>query len=137
MKLKIVSTFVLGAALLPLQLSAASDVEKRLLIAAQAFKEVMGIPDKAIPQDLRLAVANPVKMIGRARRLSRVGRRAATKACAKASLERPVVLIHVPMLQYPATCVTLQSFQPFPRILRVHLDPLIGSEVFASGLSFF
>ena len=52
MKLRIVTTFVLGAALLPLHLSAASDVEKRLLIAAQAFKEVMGIPEKAIPQDL-------------------------------------------------------------------------------------
>ncbi len=52
MKLRIVTTFVLGAALLPFHLSAASDVEKRLLIAAQAFKEVMGIPDKAIPQDL-------------------------------------------------------------------------------------
>ncbi len=52
MKLRIVTTFILGSALLPLHLSAASDVEKRLLIAAQAFKEVMGIPDKAIPQDL-------------------------------------------------------------------------------------
>jgi lipid-binding SYLF domain-containing protein len=33
-------------------LSAASDVEKRLEAAAQAFKEVMGIPDKSIPQEL-------------------------------------------------------------------------------------
>lgn len=31
---------------------AASDVEKRLDAAALAFKEVMGIPDKTIPQDL-------------------------------------------------------------------------------------
>jgi lipid-binding SYLF domain-containing protein len=37
---------------MPLHLSAASDTEKRLRAAADAFKDVMGIPDKAIPQDL-------------------------------------------------------------------------------------
>lgn len=41
-----------AATLLPLTLSAASDAPKRLQVAAQAFKEVMGIPDKAIPQEL-------------------------------------------------------------------------------------
>lgn len=40
------------AALLPLTAFAASDAPKRLQSAAEAFKEVMGIPDKAIPQDL-------------------------------------------------------------------------------------
>ena len=52
MKLRLVTTFVLGAALLPLHLLAASDAPVRLQAAAQAFKEVMGIPDKSIPQDL-------------------------------------------------------------------------------------
>jgi lipid-binding SYLF domain-containing protein len=42
----------LAATLLPFTLSAASDAPKRLQSAADAFKEVMGIPDKAIPQDL-------------------------------------------------------------------------------------
>ena len=42
----------LTATLLPLTASAASDAPKRLQTAAEAFKEVMGIPDKAIPQDL-------------------------------------------------------------------------------------
>jgi SH3 domain-containing YSC84-like protein 1 len=42
----------LTAALLPFTLSAASDAPKRLQSAAEAFKEVMGIPDKAIPQEL-------------------------------------------------------------------------------------
>ncbi len=52
MKLKLSATLVLGAVLLPLTLSAASDAPKRLQSAAQALKEVMGIPDKSIPQDL-------------------------------------------------------------------------------------
>src|SRR5271157_983935 len=52
MKRNFVSTLLLGALLMPLQLSAASDTEKRLRAAADAFKDVMGIPDKAIPQDL-------------------------------------------------------------------------------------
>ena len=43
---------IAGSALLPLTVSAASDVDKRLQSAAQAFKEVMDMPDKAIPQDL-------------------------------------------------------------------------------------
>ena len=42
----------LTAALLPFTAYAASDAPKRLQTAAQAFKEVMGMPDKAIPQDL-------------------------------------------------------------------------------------
>jgi len=33
-------------------LSAASDVNQRLDVAATTFKEVMGVPDKSIPQDL-------------------------------------------------------------------------------------
>lgn len=48
MKLKLMTAFALGAGLL----SAASDAPKRLEAAAEAFKEVMGIPDKSIPQDL-------------------------------------------------------------------------------------
>jgi lipid-binding SYLF domain-containing protein len=42
----------LTATLMPFTVSAASDAPKRLQSAAEAFKEVMGIPDKAIPQDL-------------------------------------------------------------------------------------
>ena len=42
----------LTATLLPFTVYAASDAPKRLQTAAEAFKEVMGIPDKAIPQDL-------------------------------------------------------------------------------------
>ena len=42
----------LTVALLPFTVYAASDAPKRLQTAAEAFKEVMGIPDKAIPQDL-------------------------------------------------------------------------------------
>jgi len=42
----------LTATLLPFTASAASDAAKRLQSAAEAFKEVMGIPDKAIPQQL-------------------------------------------------------------------------------------
>jgi len=52
MKWSLVSAFVLSALLTPLELSAASDTERRLEAAADAFKEVMGIPDKSIPQDL-------------------------------------------------------------------------------------
>jgi lipid-binding SYLF domain-containing protein len=52
MKLRLFATFVLGAAILPSTLSAASDAPKRLQSAAQALKEVMEIPDKSIPQDL-------------------------------------------------------------------------------------
>jgi len=43
---------IAGSALLPFTVSAASDAPKRLQSAAEAFKEVMGIPDKAIPQEL-------------------------------------------------------------------------------------
>ena len=52
MKKNIISTLVIGAFLLPLHLSAASETEKRLRAAANALKDVMGTPDKAIPQDL-------------------------------------------------------------------------------------
>ncbi|MSV36020.1 MAG: DUF1134 domain-containing protein [Bryobacterales bacterium] len=48
MKFKLIAGLVLGATLA----SAASDAPKRLQQAAQALKEVMGIPDKAIPQEL-------------------------------------------------------------------------------------
>ena len=48
MKLRLIATLALGATFL----SAASDAPKRLQSAAQALKEVMGIPDKSIPQDL-------------------------------------------------------------------------------------
>ena len=50
MKLKLLAA--LTATLLPFTAYAASDAPKRLQTAAEAFKEVMGIPDKAIPQDL-------------------------------------------------------------------------------------
>jgi SH3 domain-containing YSC84-like protein 1 len=50
MKMKMFAA--LTATLLPLTAYAASDAPKRLQAAAEAFKEVMGIPDKAIPQDL-------------------------------------------------------------------------------------
>lgn len=52
MKMKILAAVIAGSALLPLTVSAASDAPKRLQSAAEAFKEVMGIPDKAIPQEL-------------------------------------------------------------------------------------
>jgi SH3 domain-containing YSC84-like protein 1 len=52
MKLRLLATFLLGAAAMPWQLSAASDAPKRLQAAAQSFKEVMGIAEKSIPQDL-------------------------------------------------------------------------------------
>src|SRR5579863_6142454 len=48
MNRKLLAAFALGATLL----SAASDAPKRLQSAAGALKEVMDIPDKAIPQDL-------------------------------------------------------------------------------------
>jgi lipid-binding SYLF domain-containing protein len=50
MKMRIFAA--LTAILLPFTVSAASDAPKRLQTAAAALKEVMGIPDKAIPQDL-------------------------------------------------------------------------------------
>jgi lipid-binding SYLF domain-containing protein len=50
MKLRLFAA--LTATLMPLTVSAASDAPKRLQSAAAAFKEVMGIPDKSIPQDL-------------------------------------------------------------------------------------
>src|SRR5258706_16052060 len=52
MKMKMFAALIAGSTLLSFTVSAASDVEKRLEAAAQAFKEVMGIPDKSIPQDL-------------------------------------------------------------------------------------
>ena len=52
MKMKIFAAVIAGSALLPFTVSAASDAPKRLQSAAEAFKEVMGIPDKAIPQEL-------------------------------------------------------------------------------------
>ncbi len=48
MKFKLFAALVLGATLA----SAASDAPKRLEAAAVTLKEVMGTPDKAIPQDL-------------------------------------------------------------------------------------
>src|SRR5258705_5955885 len=42
----------LTATLLPFTAYAASDAPKRLEAAAEAFKEVMGIPEKSIPQEL-------------------------------------------------------------------------------------
>jgi len=52
MKMRMCTALMAGAILLPLTAFAASDVPKRLQSAAEAFKEVMGIPDKSIPQDL-------------------------------------------------------------------------------------
>src|ERR1051325_8675373 len=48
MKCKLAIALTLGAS----TLLAESDAPKRLQAAADAFKEVMGIPDKSIPQDL-------------------------------------------------------------------------------------
>ena len=48
MKLRLLTTFALTAALA----SAASDAPERLKAAAEAFKEVMGVPDRSIPQEL-------------------------------------------------------------------------------------
>jgi SH3 domain-containing YSC84-like protein 1 len=47
-KLRLLTSLALGAGLLCAQ----SDAGKRLDVAADAFKEVMGTPDKSIPQDL-------------------------------------------------------------------------------------
>ena len=47
MKLRLIATMTLGAALLP-----AAEAPERLQAAADSLKEVMGIPDKSIPQDL-------------------------------------------------------------------------------------
>jgi lipid-binding SYLF domain-containing protein len=52
MKLRLLIPFILSAALTSSSLFAASDTEKRLRAASSAFKEVMGIPDKSIPQEL-------------------------------------------------------------------------------------
>jgi len=48
MKLRLFAALVLGSTLA----SAANDAPARLSAAANSFKEVMGIPDKSIPQDL-------------------------------------------------------------------------------------
>ena len=48
MKMKLLTTFTLGAGLLLGQ----SDAKTRLAVALETFKEVMGIPDKSIPQEL-------------------------------------------------------------------------------------
>jgi lipid-binding SYLF domain-containing protein len=47
MKLKLIAALSLSAALL-----SAAEAPERLTAAAEALKEVMGIPDKSIPQDL-------------------------------------------------------------------------------------
>jgi len=47
MKLKLIAAVTLGAGLL-----SAAEVPERLEAAADSLKEVMGIPDKSIPQDL-------------------------------------------------------------------------------------
>ena len=47
MKLELIATMALGAGLL-----SAAEVPERLEAAADSLKEVMGIPDKSIPQDL-------------------------------------------------------------------------------------
>jgi lipid-binding SYLF domain-containing protein len=47
MKLKLVAAMTLGAGLL-----SAAEAPERLVAAADSLKEVMGIPDKSIPQDL-------------------------------------------------------------------------------------
>src|ERR1700693_4847479 len=47
MKLKLIAAMTLGAGLL-----SAAEAPERLQAAADALKEVMGIPDKSIPQDL-------------------------------------------------------------------------------------
>lgn len=48
MKLRLLTAVVLTASLA----SAASDAPERLKAAAESFKEVMGIPDRSIPQEL-------------------------------------------------------------------------------------
>jgi lipid-binding SYLF domain-containing protein len=52
MKMKMFAVLIAGSTLLPCTVFAANDAAKRLQIASEAFKEVMGIPDKAIPQEL-------------------------------------------------------------------------------------
>lgn len=47
MKLRLLATFSLTAAL-----AAAADAQDRLKAATEAFKEVMGIPERSIPQEL-------------------------------------------------------------------------------------
>src|SRR3974390_730207 len=49
MKSRLLAVVVLGAGVVS---AANNDAPKRLGAAATAFKEVMGIPDKSIPQDL-------------------------------------------------------------------------------------
>jgi lipid-binding SYLF domain-containing protein len=58
MKRNLIFLTLAGSALL----SAASDVDKRLDVAATTFKEVMGVPDKSIPQDL-LAKADCIVIV--------------------------------------------------------------------------
>src|SRR5437868_13629844 len=48
MKFRLIAALAFGATFV----SAASDAPKRLQSAAQALREVMGIPDKSIPQEL-------------------------------------------------------------------------------------
>src|ERR1700684_4305247 len=52
MRMRMFAALIASATLLPFTASAASDAPKRLRAAAEAFKEVMDMPDKAIPQDL-------------------------------------------------------------------------------------
>jgi hypothetical protein len=47
MRLRLIAAATLGAGLL-----SAAEAPERLVAAADALKEVMGIPDKSIPQDL-------------------------------------------------------------------------------------
>src|ERR1700676_3519416 len=47
MKLRLIAAVTLGAGIL-----SAAEAPERLAAAADAFKEVMGTPDKSIPQDL-------------------------------------------------------------------------------------
>ena len=58
MKRNLIFLTLAGATLL----SAASDVDKRLGVAADTFKEVMAISDKSIPQDL-LAKADCIVVV--------------------------------------------------------------------------
>mgnify|MGYP003348384848 CR=1 FL=1 len=58
MKLRLLAMLVLGA----VAASAATDAEERLGNAAEALKEVMGIPDRSIPQEL-LAKAECVVIV--------------------------------------------------------------------------
>jgi lipid-binding SYLF domain-containing protein len=58
MKRRLIVPILAGATLL----SAASDVNQRLDVAATTLKEVMGLPDKSIPQDL-LAKADCIVIV--------------------------------------------------------------------------